>query len=276
MSSQEKAGCAVELSSKNLSFKKWQLLANVAIVAAALAGVIALQWTQLNRTQQKAANPKQAEQEEALRLQMLKRLPTFGFDNLIADWAFINFLQYFGDDEARAQTGYSLSADYFDLITLRDPRFAEVYPYLSSSVSFYLGKPKLAVQYMNRGTNVLSPQINSTAFLVWRFKGLDQLLLIGDIPGAIHSHEKAAEWAEGTSYSSVAPLYRNTAEFLRQDPESIDVRFRSWAEVYSQAVDKRVQERAKQEIYKLGGQIKRNDQGEIYFIPPKKKPSKSK
>ncbi|MBW4682082.1 MAG: hypothetical protein KME19_18470 [Microcoleus vaginatus WJT46-NPBG5] len=266
----------MELSSNNLFVKNWKLLANVAITAAALAGVIAMQWTQLDRAGQKAANPKQAEQEEALRLQMLKRLPTLGFDNLIADWAFINFLQYFGDDEARAQTGYSLSADYFDLITQRDPRFAEVYPYLSSSVSFYLGQPKLAVQYMNRGTKVLSPKLNSTAFLVWRFKGLDQLLLMGDIPGAIQSHEKAAEWVLGTPYSSLAPLYRNTAEFLRQDPDSIDVRFRSWAEVYSQAVDKRVQQRAEQEIYKLGGQIKRNEKGEVSFIPPKKKPSKSK
>lgn len=266
----------MELSSNNLFFKKWQLLLNVAIAGAALAGVISLQWTQLNRVGQKAINPKQAEQQEALRLQMLKRLPTFGFDNLIADWAFLNFLQYFGDDEARAETGYSLSADYFDLITLRDPRFAEVYPYLSTSVSFYLGQPKLAVQYMNRGTNVLSPKLNSTAFLVWRFKGLDQLLLIGDIPAAIRSHEKAAEWAEGTPYNPLAELYRNTAEFLKQDPDSIEVRFRSWAEVYLQGIDKRVQQRAEQEINKLGGQIKRNEKGEVYFIPPKKKPSKSK
>ena len=40
---------------------------------------------------------------------MLKNLPSFGFDNLIADWTFLKFLQYFGDDEARDVTGYDLA-----------------------------------------------------------------------------------------------------------------------------------------------------------------------
>lgn len=48
---------------------------------------------------------------------------------------------------------------------------------------------------MERGTKALSPQIHPRAYLVWRFMGLDQLLLLGDIPGAIRSYEMAANWA---------------------------------------------------------------------------------
>jgi hypothetical protein len=55
-------------------------------------------------------------QSEKLRLNLLRQLPTFGFDNLVSNWIFINFLQYFGDDEARKKTGYSLSPEYFEVI----------------------------------------------------------------------------------------------------------------------------------------------------------------
>ena len=38
---------------------------------------------------------------EALSLKLLTRLPSLGFDNLMANWTFLRFLQYFGDDEVR-------------------------------------------------------------------------------------------------------------------------------------------------------------------------------
>ncbi|MBW4493977.1 MAG: hypothetical protein KME26_12995 [Oscillatoria princeps RMCB-10] len=252
------------------------LLLNLALAAAALAGIISLQWTQLHRPPQQASNPKQAEQLEGLRVQLLKQMPAFGFNNAIANWAFLNYIQYFGDEEARAKTGYSLNAGYFDLITQRDPRFVDMYLFLSTGISYYLGEPQLAVQYMDRGTRALSPQINPRAYLVWRWKGLDQLLLINDIPGSIHSHEMAAKWVEGTPDRQYAPVYRQTAEFLKTDPDSTLARGRSWAEVYINATDKRVRERAKQEILKLGGQIRQTPDGQIEFVFPTGKPPKKK
>lgn len=258
---------------KNIGDSGGGLLVNLALAAAAGAGIIALQWTQLHRPPEPADTPKQAEQLEGLRLQLLKQMPAFGFDNLIANWAFLNYIQYFGEEEARKVTGYSLNADYFDLITQRDPRFADMYLFLSTGISYYLGKPEITVQYMDRGTRALSPQINPRAYLVWRFKGLDQLLLLNDIPGAIHSHQMAAQWVEGTPDEKYAQMYRQTAEFLKTDPDSTLARGRSWAEVYINATDKRVRERAEQEILKLGGQIRRT-QGQIEFVfptAPKKK-----
>jgi hypothetical protein len=252
------------------------LLLNLALAAAALTGIISVQWTQLHRPPQEAENPKQAEQLEGLRVQLLKRMPTFGFDNLIADWAFLNYIQYFGEEEARAKTGYSLNADYFDLITQRDPRFVDMYLFLSTGISYYLGEPQRTVQYMDRGTSALSPQINPRAYLVWRWKGLDQLLLSDDIPGAINSHEMAAQWVEGTPDEKYAQMYRQTAEFLKTDPDSTLARGRSWAEVYINATDKRVRDRAKQEILKLGGQIRQPQPGQIEFVFPTGKPPKKK
>jgi len=221
-----------------------------------------------------AASFKQAAQQEALRLKMLKTIPSFGFDNLIADWTFLKFLQYFGDDEARDVTGYNLSQDYFDIVTQRDPRWADIYLFLSTAISFYQGKPETAVNFIERGTRALalSPQIHSQSWRVWRTKGLDELLLLGDIPESIRSHEIAADWVQGSPEGpKLAPIFRATAEYLRRDPDSVPVRFAAWSTIYAQTTDKLVRQRAKQALVKLGAQVQKDKNGqESFILPPRK------
>ena len=272
--------------------RKWlSLLVNGFIGLAALAGVVAMQSSeqlggmspvgvagQKPLSAKSAASFKQAAQQEAqqeaLRLRMLKNLPSFGFDNLIADWTFLKFLQYFGDDEARDVTGYNLSQDYFDIVTQRDPRWADIYLFLSAAISFYQGKPETAVNLIERGTRALSlsPQIHSQSWIVWRTKGLDELLLLGDIPDSIRSHQMAAHWVEETPEGpNLAPIFRATAEYLRRDPDSVPVRFIAWNTVYSQTTDKLVRQRAKQALVKLGAQVQKDKDGkESFILPPPK------
>jgi hypothetical protein len=222
-----------------------------AIAIVACGGIMALQFLRLNQPSLWLEDPVQANKQEKVRLQMLKQSPTFGFDNLISDWVFLNFLQYYGDDPARQKTGYDLSPAYFDIITRLDPRFTMAYLFLSGSVSHQLGKPELSIAMMQRGTDALSPQIDEAAFQVWRLKGLDQLLLVGDIPGAIQSFEQAANWTKGTSYASIEPILRGTADFLRTDPNSKPVRVMAWSSIYEQAVamgDQQTEAHAKQHV----------------------------
>ena len=263
--------------------RKWlSLLVNAAIGLAALAGVITMQSIgqlggiapvsvqgQKPISAMSAASFKQAAQQEALQLKMLKNLPSFGFDNLIADWTFLKFLQYFGDEEARDVTGYNLSQDYFDIVTQRDPRWADIYLFLSTAISFYQGKPEIAVRFIERGTSALSPEIHPQAWIVWRTKGLDELLLLGDIPESIRSHEMAAEWLEKTpDGKKLAPIFRATAEYLRRDPDSVPVRFTAWSTVYYQTTDKLVRQRAKQALVKLGARVQKDRDGKERFILP--------
>ena len=262
----------------NFRSRPWLLsIRQIALATLAMLGVIAMQKLQLERTALKNPDPKQAEQQEATRLKLLTQAPSFGFDNLLADWVFLNFLQYYGDTPARSQTDYSLSPQYFDIITQRDPRFVDAYLFLSGTLSYQLGEPALAVKLMDRGTTALSPTMHPRAYEVWRFKGLDQLLLLGDTAGSIHSHDQAAQWATASSDRTIvalAPLFQQTADFLRQDPNSVPVRFQAWSSVYYQAVavkDKQTQERAKQEIVALGGRIKVED-GEVTFDLPSPRP----
>jgi len=281
----------VEAKIEQFSRKWLSLLVNGVIGLAALAGVVTMQSSgQLGGmspvgvqgpkplSAKSAASFKQAAQQEAqqeaLRLRMLKTIPSFGFDNLIADWTFLKFLQYFGDDEARDVTGYNLSQDYFDIVTQRDPRWADIYLFLSTAISFYQGKPETAVNLIERGTRALavSPQIHSQSWRVWRIKGIDELLLLGDIPESIRSHEMAADWVQGSpEWSNLAPVFRATAEYLRRDPDSVPVRFTAWNTVYAQTTDELVRQRAKQALVKLGAQVQKDKNGkESFILPPRK------
>jgi hypothetical protein len=255
-------------------------LVNATIAIASLVGVVVLQQAQLSRPSSAVENPKQAEQQEATRLSLLKQMPLFGYDNVTANWVFLNFLQYFGDEEARSQTGYSLSPNYFDTLITLDPQFVDIYQYLSNSISYQLGKPEVSVKLLQRAAKGIYPDVDPRAFQVWRFMGLDQLLLLGDIPGAIKSHEMAAKWVEGTEFQDFAQLFQGTAEFLRSDPDSAPVRIASWGAIYAQAAalgDKQTQARAKRQIEQLGGKVSIDKNGNVVLSnPPRPKPSEPK
>lgn len=246
----------------------WAIASNGAIALAALCGVVLMQQSRLDRAGLRSLSPQQAERQAALQIELMKRSPTLGFDNAIANWAFLRFIGYFGDYELRDLTGYELNDDYFDLLTRRDPRFMEAYLFISSAVSFMQAKPELGVELIARGTEVLSPEINPRSYLLWRYKGIDQLLLVNDIPGSIKSHEMAAEWVKGTPDEEFASIYAQTAEFLKSNPDNVSVRFWAWSEVYYSTVDKNVKARAEAELLKLGANKRVDEKGEIYFALP--------
>lgn len=270
----------IDSTSPSPSLKRLQILAPLLLPIVALAGIIMIQLLGpgslkleaegLSETDSDAfaVATKTHEQQQALQLQLLKILPSFGYDNLMADWTFLNFLQYFGDEPARELTSYELNDDYFDVISQLDPRWVDMYLFLSTSVSFYQGQPQIAVELMSRGTDALSPQISNTAWLVWRLKAIDQLLLLGDTPGAITSLSRAAEWAENTPYSDFAPQFRQAAEALRQNPDHLLVRLNAWLSVYYQTTDELVRQRATQELLALGAKQEIGEDGEVRFILP--------
>lgn len=239
----------------------------IALVAAIVAGT--LQWTQLDRLAAEAEDPERAAQQEQGRLKLLQRMPTLSYDNLLADGLFLGFLGYFGDDLARSQTGYDLTPNYFEPIVRLDPRFLEIYPFLSMGISYYMGNPELAGQYMERGIQALSPEVNPDGYAILRYRGLDQLLLEGDIPGTIETYDRLADWFDRIGKSDSAAQFRHGAEFLRQNPESIQPRLWGWQQVYYNAVDRRVQERAERELLKLGAIKQEDASGNVGFILPK-------
>jgi hypothetical protein len=239
-------------------------------VVSCLGGIFFLQQSRLESlTQQATLSKEQAERQSQAaeaQLQFLQKLPSLGFDNLIADWAFLQFLQYFGDEEARRKTGYGLSPEFFEIIVDRDPRFLRAYPFLSSSVSIYAGKPEKTVELMKKGLQSLSPKTTPGAYYLWRYKATDELLFLGDAQAARRSFEKAAEWARLSSdleSKAVAQASLQTSQFLSENPDSKRAQVNAWLMVLSNAPDQPTQELAIQRIQKLGGQVSISPQGEV-------------
>jgi hypothetical protein len=255
-----------------------QLVVSSSIAILCVGAIGMLQIAQLNRliNREKAISLETLRQginSEELHLNLIKKTPTVGFDNLLADWIFLNFLQYFGDDKARDMTGYSLSPKYFDIIVDRDPRFLGTYIGLSTSISMYAGMPEKSVALMEKALKSMSPQSPPKSYYVWRYKGIDELLFLGNAQAARQSFEKAAEWA--STYSDeeskyVAALSRKTAEFLSRNPKSKFAQVNTWAMVLTTTTDTRARKIAISRIEALGGKVIVTPEGAVKIrLPPK-------
>ncbi|WP_392531543.1 hypothetical protein [Nostoc sp. C117] len=210
---------------------------------------------------------------ENIRLHFLKKMPTFGYDNIIADFVYLNFVQYFGDDEVRDKTGYSLSPEYFEVILERDPRFLAAYQSLSISTSLYAAMPERTIALSEKGLKSLSPWVPEKSYYVWRYKGTDELLFLGNPHAAEQSFATAAKWARNFSDEEsqfIATSSQKTADFLKRNPNSKYAQIATWAIILNNQVDKKTEKRAIREIEALGGKIIITPEGirKIAF-PPK-------
>ncbi|MBD2462315.1 hypothetical protein H6G89_14810 [Oscillatoria sp. FACHB-1407] len=259
------------------SHHSWQQLLGTSIVALVCVLAIGLlQVPQLAELQRQATTPsvatlRQQLEAQKVQLNLLEKIPTFGFDNLIADWAFLNFLQYFGDEPARQQTDYSLSPEFFDVVLTHNPRFLEAYTFLSTSTALYAGEPERSVALMDQGLESLSPTVPPGSFFVWRNKGIDELLFLGDSQAARRSFETAAEWASQSNIpgsDQVAQLSRQTAQFLANNPDSKTAQVAAWAMVLENAPDDRTRRTAVDRIRLLGGDVVASPDGGFQIMPP--------
>lgn len=213
---------------------------------------------------QEAALLNEQQHEEALTLR--SQLPSFGFDNISANANFISFLLYFGDDELRDKSGYGLSPYFFESITPKDPYYRDFYVFLTNSVSVTAGQPRKSVDLINQGLALLNKHRTDDSFYVWRYKGVDELLFLGDSKAAEQSFETAAEWARESNLpesDSMASLSQQTADFLKQNPNSKAAQIGAWGSILSTAVDDEARNRAIENIQKLGGEVVVNENGSV-------------
>ncbi|MEM9927485.1 MAG: hypothetical protein AAF915_27740 [Cyanobacteria bacterium P01_D01_bin.50] len=252
-----------------------QAITSLSVACLCLFAVSLLQFPQMQKllwgkpTISVEALEQEIEAEE-VRLKFLKKIPTFGYDNLIANWIYLNFLQYFGDDEIRALTGYGLSPQYFEVILKRDPRFVNAYLALSTSSSMYAAMPEKSVNIMKTGLKSLNPWVPKNSYFIWRYKGIDELLFLGDSQAARKSFQNASQWAKEHSDSQsqlVASISGKTAEFLESNHNSKQAQISAWAMVLSHRTDKKTRARAIREIEALGGTIISTPQGNKIQLP---------
>ena len=254
-----------------------QLLGAIVLSLACITVIGSLQIPKLNYLKSTKPTLSQAElnrqiEAENLYLTLTQKLPALGFDNLVADWTLIRFLQYFGDDEARGRTDYRLSPEYFEIILKRDPRFLEAYFFLSGSTSLYAGMPERTIALMNQGLKFVTPQIPPRSFYIWRYKGTDELLFLGDAKASEQSFITAADWAAtypDQESQQISYVSRRTAQFLANNPQSKNAQVAAWSLVLNNARDDRTRQIAIDRIRILGGDVVASPQG-FRIIPPAK------
>ncbi|MGB3495567.1 MAG: hypothetical protein WBA57_22745 [Elainellaceae cyanobacterium] len=257
-------------------------LMTVAIALGCVVGIGALQQPRLNDIRDQKVTPslqelEQIENDTRLQLQVLNQIPTLGFDRVIADWVFLQFLQYFGDGPARQQIGYGLSPDYFSVILNHDPYFRDGYLFLSASTTLYTGQPERTIEIFERELPRLSPKVPDKAYYIWRYKAIDELLFLGDPQAAQQSFEMAAEWAstyDDPESQAIARSSQQTAEFLRANPDSIAAQVSAWSMVYYNAVDENTQQLVIRRLEDLGVEVSIGAQGELQIRTPER-PSSS-
>jgi hypothetical protein len=239
------------------------------------AGIVSLQNNNLKTKIAAQEQTSYLQEEQALKatINLQKNLPTFGLNNLIADWNYLQFIQYFGDAEAREVTGYSLVTDYFEVAVDKDPRFTQSFLSFSAANSIFAGQPQKTVKLINQVLESATPDLPGYPFLLWTYKATDEILFLGNLGAAKNSYEQAAEWASMRNDDlgkEMAGRYLATAQFLASNPDSTDAQIAAWANVLSQAQDIKTQQHAIKQLEKLGAEVSVTKAGEIKITRPEK------
>jgi len=234
-------------------------------------GIINLQKNNLNTKFNAKKQFSYLQEEKTLQtsIRIQKQLPTFGFSNLIADWNYLQFIQYFGDVQAREVTGYPLVTEYFEVAVDLDPYFTQAFLSFSSANSLFAAQPKKTVKLINRVLDSTSPDLPGYPFLLWTYKATDEILFLGNLEAAKNSFEKAAEWAsmrDDDIGREMSKRYLATANFLASNPNSVDARIGAWTNILSQAQDLKTQKHAIGELKKLGAEVSITEEGKINIL----------
>ena len=200
-----------------------------------LAGIVILQAQEYKKSAQKLnyANYVSQENQEAKLIQFQQKSPKLGWDNLVADWSYLNFVQYFGDEKARETIGYQLVPEYFATITDIDPRFTQAHLRLSIANSMYAGNAEQTVALINQVLASVEPESEDSAVL-WTSKGLDELLFLGNKKAAVKSYKIAAQWAELSNNIRPDGLTIKDLETALESTNEIDLKeaqVRAWSSV---------------------------------------------
>lgn len=261
----------MQLSIKAIHISK--LIGMLCISSLCVISISELQKPQLENINSSLSKEKYLIEEEIKQanINLLKRMPSFGFSNLVSDLAYLQFLQYFGDGEAREKTGYSLSSDYLQTIVQKDPRFVRAYFLTAPASSIFAGKPEETVKTLEMGLKSVTPDLHPHSYYLWVYKAVDEMLFLDRVESAKKSYQMAVKWSEDINTSdslASAKNITNTIKHINNNPNSVVARIGAWSLVLSSANDDKTQQKALKEIEKLGGEIIVSPDGQVNIKVP--------
>lgn len=172
-----------------------------------------------------------------------KNLPSLGFRNAMADFFWLQFVQYYGDISTRSRSGYGLSYRYLDTITDRDPRFVKAYIFVNLAVTYQMGRPDLSEKLFLKGI-----ANNPENYNLWQARGFLHFLYTGDLKKAAYAFRQNAGFAvaqEGNAKQHWANYWIGIAKAIEMpDVDTRYTRRKIWEEIYSTTEDRQVKKMA--------------------------------
>jgi tetratricopeptide (TPR) repeat protein len=168
----------------------------------------------------------------------------FGMDNLVADWYWLQYVQYFGDGVARKKTNFDYCDDYLELITALDPKFVKAYAAASYAVAGMQDNPDKALQILARGIK-LNPATEGSWELYRNYAGV-AFLYKKDLPTAAKYFAKAAD-APGAPevFRSFAAAFYNR---MNDKERAVSL----WVQYYREAPTQELKDKTKKNLIDLG------------------------
>jgi len=258
-------------ANKSLHLSLLKTLGLIAVIGGLIMVIVEMQQEKVKTLTKEKLLERNYAQESRLensQVQLFKNIPSFGFNNMLANWAMLQFIQYYGDEDARRETGYGLSPDFMEIVAKNDPKFVRAYLMMSVASSLNAGKPERTIEIMNKGLSKLTPDVTD-AYFIWLYKGVDELLFLGDIPAAKKSYQMAGDWAKIAGNEFIEKSARGTVKFLETNPDSRAPRVGAWMLVWLNSQNEETRRLAKENIEKLGGKLVVINNNQVMAIPPK-------
>ena len=254
-----------------MKFKVGKLIFSLLFSTTLVVSIVSLQKPQLKTVQK--YNPQEYNRQELRErstAKLLAKMPDFGYENLIADWAFLKFLVYFGDVDIRKQAGYGATTDYFKAVVKKDSRFVKSYFYMSPATSVFAGEPDQSTALIAQGLESITPQSHPDSYFLWIYKAIDELLFLGDSEVAKASYDQGIEWAsyyDDDRSKAVSARMKVMSNFLADNPDSVEAQIGSWFQLLTNAKDDVTRQKAIDNIERLGGKIQFTPNGVRVTVP---------
>lgn len=167
-------------------------------------------------------------------------LVSMGFDQVLADYYWLQFVGYVGDTKMRKLDKYSKADRYIDLITGLDPQFVQAYWFATFTVGGDQKQPKRAAELIDRGIKA-----NPDNWYLPFIAGVNQILYAKDDIAAAKYYRMAAKFPNAPRW-----LERQAQIIETHAPRLIKEGY-SWLSIFQSASEERVREHAKEESIRI-------------------------
>ncbi|AGY56329.1 hypothetical protein [Gloeobacter kilaueensis] len=177
----------------------------------------------------------------------------FGWRNLLADWLWLQYVQYFGDVAARKKSGYGLSAEYIQAITALDPAFIFAATQANYAVAEQMGAPKEAIAILTAAAKRNPGRADALgmpgSWYLWRLAGSVAFRHLG------HYRQAAAYFERAAREPGAPAVMRDNAAAFYNASNDRERAIQLWREFYVSAPTAQLRAEGRRRLAALGVEV---------------------